>query len=50
MAHLKPPFVTAASLGLSPIVDVDGVKSVANPITFNKIPGEYRSVPPNIKK
>ncbi len=47
---VKEAFDLAASLGLSPIVDVDGVKSVANPITFSKTPVEYRSAPPNIKK
>jgi hypothetical protein len=28
---------------------VDGVKSVANPITFSKTPVEYRLPPPNLK-
>lgn len=48
--NIKEAFDLAQSLGLSAIVEVDGVKSVANPITFSKTPVEYRLQPPNLKE
>jgi crotonobetainyl-CoA:carnitine CoA-transferase CaiB-like acyl-CoA transferase len=47
--NIKEAFDLANSLGLKSIVEVDGVKSVANPITFSKTPVEYRLAPPNLK-
>jgi crotonobetainyl-CoA:carnitine CoA-transferase CaiB-like acyl-CoA transferase len=47
--NIKEAFDLAQSLGLNSIVEIDGVKSVANPITFSKTPVEYRSAPPNLK-
>jgi crotonobetainyl-CoA:carnitine CoA-transferase CaiB-like acyl-CoA transferase len=48
--NIKEAFDLAQSLGLSAIVEVGGVKSVANPITFSKTPVEYRLQPPNLKE
>jgi crotonobetainyl-CoA:carnitine CoA-transferase CaiB-like acyl-CoA transferase len=48
--NIKEAFDLAQSLGLSAIVEIDGVKSVANPITFSKTPVEYRLQPPNLKE
>jgi crotonobetainyl-CoA:carnitine CoA-transferase CaiB-like acyl-CoA transferase len=36
----------AESLGLEPVVDVDGCPQVANPIRFSQSPVGYRSAPP----
>jgi len=47
--NIKEAFDLAQSLGLNSVVEVDGVKSVANPITFSKTPVEYRLAPPNLK-
>jgi crotonobetainyl-CoA:carnitine CoA-transferase CaiB-like acyl-CoA transferase len=47
--NIKEAFDLAQSLGLKSVVEVDGVKSVANPITFSKTPVEYRLAPPNLK-
>jgi crotonobetainyl-CoA:carnitine CoA-transferase CaiB-like acyl-CoA transferase len=38
----------AASLGLEPIVEVDGVPQVANPIRFSETPVTYRDAPPRL--
>lgn len=47
--NIKEAFDLAQSLGLKSIVEVAGVKSVANPISFSKTPVEYRLPPPNLK-
>ena len=47
--NIKEAFDLAQSLGLNSIVEIDGVKSVANPISFSKTPVEYRLSPPNLK-
>lgn len=47
--NIKEAFDLAQSLGLKSVVEVDGVKSVANPISFSKTPVEYRLAPPNLK-
>jgi crotonobetainyl-CoA:carnitine CoA-transferase CaiB-like acyl-CoA transferase len=47
--NIKEAFQLAQSLGLKSVVEVDGIKSVANPITFSKTPVEYRLAPPNLK-
>lgn len=41
---------TAETLGLSPIVDLNGVRTIANPINFSKTPVEYRNAPPELGK
>lgn len=38
----------ATSLGLDPVVKVDGVPTVANPITLSQTPATYRSGPPDL--
>jgi crotonobetainyl-CoA:carnitine CoA-transferase CaiB-like acyl-CoA transferase len=47
--NIKEAFDLAQSLGLNSVVEIDGVKSVANPISFSKTPVEYRLSPPNLK-
>jgi len=47
--NVKEAFDLAQSLGLNSVVEIEGVKSVANPITFSKTPVEYRVPPPNLK-
>jgi crotonobetainyl-CoA:carnitine CoA-transferase CaiB-like acyl-CoA transferase len=41
-------FKFAESIGLKPIVDIDGSKSVANPIKLSQTPAEYLKAPPNL--
>ena len=41
-------FALAASLGLEPIRDADGLSTVANPIGFSRTPATYRSRPPQV--
>ena len=41
-------FDLAPSLGLSPVLEIEGVKSVANPIKFSKTPVQYKSAPPKL--
>jgi crotonobetainyl-CoA:carnitine CoA-transferase CaiB-like acyl-CoA transferase len=41
-------FGLAASLGLDPVVDVDGTPTVAHPITLSRTPATYRSGPPDL--
>ncbi|MEY2768699.1 MAG: hypothetical protein RL359_335, partial [Actinomycetota bacterium] len=41
-------FKFAESIGLKPIVDIDGSKSVANPIKLSQTPAEYLNAPPNL--
>jgi crotonobetainyl-CoA:carnitine CoA-transferase CaiB-like acyl-CoA transferase len=36
------------SLGLEPIVEVDGSRQVANPIRFSETPVSYRCAPPGL--
>lgn len=43
---LAQAFALAERLGLAPIVEVDGVPTVANPIGFSASPVTYRSGPP----
>jgi crotonobetainyl-CoA:carnitine CoA-transferase CaiB-like acyl-CoA transferase len=45
---LAQAFALAESLGLSPVVDADGVPTVANPITLSATPPSYRSGPPDL--
>ena len=47
--NIKEAFDLAQTLGLNSVVEIDGVKSVANPISFSKTPVEYRLSPPNLK-
>jgi crotonobetainyl-CoA:carnitine CoA-transferase CaiB-like acyl-CoA transferase len=47
--NMNEAFDLAQSLDLKPIVEVDGVKSVANPIKLSKTPVGYHKAPPNIK-
>jgi crotonobetainyl-CoA:carnitine CoA-transferase CaiB-like acyl-CoA transferase len=46
--NVKEAFDLATSLGLSPVVEIEGVKSVANPIKFSKTPVQYKSAPPKL--
>jgi crotonobetainyl-CoA:carnitine CoA-transferase CaiB-like acyl-CoA transferase len=46
--NVKEAFELATSLGLSPVVEIEGVKSVANPIKFSKTPVQYKSAPPKL--
>jgi crotonobetainyl-CoA:carnitine CoA-transferase CaiB-like acyl-CoA transferase len=41
-------FIFAESIGLKPIVDIAGAKSVANPIKLSETPAEYRKAPPTL--
>lgn len=41
-------FKFAESIGLQPIIDIAGSKSVANPIKLSQTPVEYRKAPPNL--
>nr|WP_306427870.1 MULTISPECIES: CoA transferase [unclassified Brevibacterium] len=36
----------AASIGLEPLVDIDGMRSIANPIRLSETPASYDSAPP----
>jgi crotonobetainyl-CoA:carnitine CoA-transferase CaiB-like acyl-CoA transferase len=46
---IKEAVELAQSLGLDPIVDVDGSKTIANPIKFSETPVSYRQAPPSLK-
>jgi crotonobetainyl-CoA:carnitine CoA-transferase CaiB-like acyl-CoA transferase len=46
--NVKEAFDLATSLGLSPVIEIEGVKSVANPIKFSKTPVQYKSAPPKL--
>lgn len=39
---------TATDLGLYPVIDIAGSKTIANPITFSKTPVEYKKTPPRL--
>lgn len=41
-------FKFAETIGLKPIVDISGTKSVANPIKLSATPAEYRKAPPTL--
>ena len=41
-------FIFAESIGLKPIVDIAGAKSVVNPIKLSATPAEYRKAPPTL--
>jgi crotonobetainyl-CoA:carnitine CoA-transferase CaiB-like acyl-CoA transferase len=45
---LAQAFALATELGLEPVVDVDGTRTVANPITMSQTPVTYRSGPPDL--
>ena len=45
---LAQAFALASSLGLQPIVEVDGTPTVAHPITLSQSPATYRSGPPDL--
>lgn len=47
---IKEAFDLAQTLGLEPVVEIDGTKSVANPISFSKTPVQYRSAPPKLQE
>ena len=48
--NIAEAFDLAQSLGLNSIIEIDGISSVSNPISFSKTPVEYRSSPPNLKE
>ena len=43
--NMADAFAFAETEGLAPIVDIDGEKSVRNPISFSETPVEYRTPP-----
>ena len=43
---LSQAFALAERLGLGPVVETDGVRSVANPIGLSATPARYRTAPP----
>ncbi len=45
---LAQAFALASSLGLQPIMEVDGTPTVAHPITLSQSPATYRSGPPDL--
>ena len=45
---ISEAFTFAESIGLKPIVDIAGAKSVANPIKLSETPAEYRKAPPTL--
>jgi len=45
---ISEAFIFAESIGLNPIVDIAGAKSVANPIKLSETPAEYRKAPPTL--
>ena len=45
---LQDAFALAESLGLEPVVEIDGSRSVAHPIRFGSTPVEHRSAPPTL--
>lgn len=45
---LAQAFGLATSLGLDPVVEVDGTPTVAHPITLSRTPATYRSGPPDL--
>lgn len=47
--NIKEAFELAQSLGLNSIVEIEGIKSVANPISLSKTPVEYRVPPPKLE-
>ena len=46
--NIKEAIELATSLGLDPVVDIAGSKSIANPITFSKTPVTYSKAPPKL--
>jgi len=47
--RIDEAFLLADHLGLNPIIDIDGAKSVANPIHLSRSPISYRLPPPDLK-
>ncbi len=45
---LAHAFELAQSLGLEPIIEIDGVPTVSNPVTLSRTPVEYRLAPPDL--
>ena len=45
---LAQAFALAESLGLDPVVEVEGTPTVAHPITLSQTPATYRSGPPDL--
>ena len=45
---LAQAFALAESLGLDPVVEVEGTPTVAHPITLSQTPATYRSGPPGL--
>lgn len=45
---LGQAFDLAERLGLAPVVDTDGIRTVAHPITLSATPARYRSAPPRL--
>ena len=41
-------FTLATDLGLDPLVEIDGARQVANPVTYTRTPATYRSAPPAV--
>nr|WP_120491683.1 CoA transferase [Corynebacterium lactis] len=47
--NVAEAFEFADELGLSPRVEIDGVPSVRNPLTFSATPATYRTPPPRLQ-
>ena len=45
---LAQAFALAESLGLAPVVTVEGTPTVAHPITLSQTPATYRNGPPDL--
>ncbi len=46
--NIAEAIALAESLGLQPVADIDGRKSVANPIRMSETPASYRLTPPSL--
>lgn len=47
--NVEEAFAFADELGLAPRVEIDGVPSVRNPLTFSATPATYRTPPPRLQ-
>lgn len=47
--NVEEAFEFADELGLAPRVEIDGVPSVRNPLTFSETPATYRTPPPRLQ-
>ena len=45
---LAQGFALADSLGLNPIIEIEGLRQVANPVHYDATPATYRAAPPRV--